>query len=103
MPRANSSFPVPVSPTSSTVTLRLVATCVASAIASRIAGLSPTTREPQRSCAASFGRFLIVTRFLVHRGLAGERKKQGLPKGRLKAHQVVSLGDEGKEPQVTRF
>ena len=43
MPRANNSLPVPVSPTSKTVMLRLVATCVANAITSRIAVLSPIT------------------------------------------------------------
>jgi hypothetical protein len=42
-PRAKSSFPVPVSPTSKTVTLRLVATWVARARTSRIAALSPMT------------------------------------------------------------
>ena len=68
MPRANSSLPVPVSPTSKTVTLRLVATWVASAIESRIAALSPITWESQRSADAVCDRAEIVAPFLVSRG-----------------------------------
>src|SRR5215210_1337614 len=64
MPRANSSLPVPVSPTSKTVTLRLVATWVANAITSRSAALSPITWESQRSAEASCDRAEIVTPYL---------------------------------------
>ena len=105
MPRANSSLPVPVSPTSKTVTLRLAATWVASAIESRIAELSPITWDSQRSADAACDRAEIVTPFLYRVDGEPPRREFELPGqfGALLAMRELCLADEEKGPQVTHF
>ncbi len=88
------------------MTLRLVATWVASAITSRIAALSPITWESQRSADASCDRAEMVAPFLCHLdGEAIRARNVSLP-GQIRALIAtweLCLADEEKGLQVTAF